>query len=370
MTDRPGRERSAARAVGSRSRTRLRLPGRDRAPRRASPCGSRRARPSRSSAPAAPASRRRAAARPLPRPRPRRRAHRRSRRARRDARVAARERLDPAPGDARLRGDDRREHRLRPAGGDDEEIEAPPAGRGRTSSSQRCRRDTRPTSASAGGGSPAASASGSRSPARCSPTRPCSSSTSRPPVSTPPRARSCSPASRLISDGRRSSSRTTCSRSATPTGSPSSIAAGGRARTPRRAGRGGGALRALLGAARTHRRAPSVRLPMSGPRQRTRRRRPAAPGRDGSPGYEVIEHLRRGNDLDVYDAWSEERGSRCVAKALRPDRARHGARAALLREGELLARAHPSAHRPRLRDDRRTECRDHHRDARRRRSPT
>jgi serine/threonine protein kinase len=62
-----------------------------------------------------------------------------------------------------------------------------------------------------------------------------------------------------------------------------------------------------------------------------------------APGYEAIALLRRGNDLDVYDAWSEERRARCVIKALRPDRLhKRRARAALMREGELLARlTHP-----------------------------
>lgn len=70
---------------------------------------------------------------------------------------------------------------------------------------------------------------------------------------------------------------------------------------------------------------------------------PLAPGAELAPGYEAIEHLRRGNDLDVYDAWSVERGARCVLKALRPDRLeKRRTRSALLREGELLAHlSHP-----------------------------
>jgi serine/threonine protein kinase len=36
----------------------------------------------------------------------------------------------------------------------------------------------------------------------------------------------------------------------------------------------------------------------------------------------VIAHLRRGNDLDAYDAWSDERYCRCIGKTPRPDRAR------------------------------------------------
>jgi eukaryotic-like serine/threonine-protein kinase len=51
----------------------------------------------------------------------------------------------------------------------------------------------------------------------------------------------------------------------------------------------------------------------------------------------VIEHLRRGRNLDVYDVWSEERGARCVVKSLRPDRlGREGPTRRLLDEGRLL----------------------------------
>lgn len=59
--------------------------------------------------------------------------------------------------------------------------------------------------------------------------------------------------------------------------------------------------------------------------------------------YRVIAPLHRGYDLDIYDVWSEERGCRCVAKVLRPDRAQdRRARAGLLREGRLLLRlTHP-----------------------------
>lgn len=62
-----------------------------------------------------------------------------------------------------------------------------------------------------------------------------------------------------------------------------------------------------------------------------------------APGYPVIEHISRGRALDVYDAWSEERGARCIVKALRPDRAddRPAARR-LVQEGRLLRRlTHP-----------------------------
>ena len=70
---------------------------------------------------------------------------------------------------------------------------------------------------------------------------------------------------------------------------------------------------------------------------------PQAVGTELAPGYRIIGHLNRGNRLDVYDAWSVERDSRCVLKTLRPDRAPEAAaRRALLREGRLLRRfSHP-----------------------------
>jgi len=70
---------------------------------------------------------------------------------------------------------------------------------------------------------------------------------------------------------------------------------------------------------------------------------PLAPGEAVAPGYEVIEHLRRGRNLDVYDVWSTERATRCVVKALRPDRlGREGPTGRLLEEGRLLCRlTHP-----------------------------
>jgi serine/threonine protein kinase len=61
------------------------------------------------------------------------------------------------------------------------------------------------------------------------------------------------------------------------------------------------------------------------------------------PGYRVIAHLRRGEDLDVYDAWSEERASRCVLKVPRPDRLSDaGVLERLREEGRLLlSLSHP-----------------------------
>jgi serine/threonine protein kinase len=54
-------------------------------------------------------------------------------------------------------------------------------------------------------------------------------------------------------------------------------------------------------------------------------------------GYDVIEHLSRSQDCDVYHAWSAERRCGCAVKVLRPDRARRSASQARLRgEGRLL----------------------------------
>jgi serine/threonine protein kinase len=60
-------------------------------------------------------------------------------------------------------------------------------------------------------------------------------------------------------------------------------------------------------------------------------------GLEIAPGYRILGHLARGNRLDVYDGWSEERASRVVLKMLRPDREREARpRRELLREGRLL----------------------------------
>jgi serine/threonine protein kinase len=70
---------------------------------------------------------------------------------------------------------------------------------------------------------------------------------------------------------------------------------------------------------------------------------PAPAGTELAPGYSVLGHLARGEALDVYDVWSEERDCHCIAKVLRPDRAADaGPRRRLLREGRmLLGFAHP-----------------------------
>lgn len=72
-------------------------------------------------------------------------------------------------------------------------------------------------------------------------------------------------------------------------------------------------------------------------------RRPLPIGATLAPGYTIVGHVRRGEDLDVYDVWSELRDCVCVAKTLRPDRlCSRSARRRLLHEGRLLIRlTHP-----------------------------
>ncbi len=61
------------------------------------------------------------------------------------------------------------------------------------------------------------------------------------------------------------------------------------------------------------------------------------PGETLVSGYEVIEHLHQSNHYDVYEAWSEERACRCIAKVLRQDEVGdRTSRQALIREGRLL----------------------------------
>ena len=71
---------------------------------------------------------------------------------------------------------------------------------------------------------------------------------------------------------------------------------------------------------------------------------PAAVETALAQGVVGLALLRRGVDLDVWDAWDVERECSCVAKTLRPDRvADDAARRALLQEGRLLAGlAHPN----------------------------
>jgi serine/threonine protein kinase len=71
--------------------------------------------------------------------------------------------------------------------------------------------------------------------------------------------------------------------------------------------------------------------------------RPLGAGARISSDVRVIAHLHRSRALDVYDAWSDERGCRCTVKTVRPDRL--GDRdvvGRLLHEGRLLiAMSHP-----------------------------
>jgi serine/threonine protein kinase len=62
-----------------------------------------------------------------------------------------------------------------------------------------------------------------------------------------------------------------------------------------------------------------------------------------APGYEVIAHLHRSNNFDVYDAWSEERVCRCIAKTPIPDLLEDKELTrGLFREGRLLQKlTHP-----------------------------
>jgi serine/threonine protein kinase len=70
---------------------------------------------------------------------------------------------------------------------------------------------------------------------------------------------------------------------------------------------------------------------------------PLEAGEAIAPGYEVIAHLHRSNNFDVYDAWSEERASRCIAKVPCPDRVDDPTVSqSLFREGRLLTKlTHP-----------------------------
>jgi serine/threonine protein kinase len=64
---------------------------------------------------------------------------------------------------------------------------------------------------------------------------------------------------------------------------------------------------------------------------------PLAEGEPLWPGYRAAEHLSRGQDYDVYHAWSEERRCGCAVKVLRPDRAeRASSQKRLINEGRLL----------------------------------
>jgi eukaryotic-like serine/threonine-protein kinase len=69
---------------------------------------------------------------------------------------------------------------------------------------------------------------------------------------------------------------------------------------------------------------------------------PAAPGSLIAPGYRVVELLRRGEDLDVYDLWSDLRDCRCIGKKVRADRLDNRTVRRLRREGRMLVKfSHP-----------------------------
>lgn len=71
--------------------------------------------------------------------------------------------------------------------------------------------------------------------------------------------------------------------------------------------------------------------------------RPLERGQEVAPGHRVLRHLRRGEDTDVYDAWSEERTCRVIVKTLVPGTTSTSARRRLLAEGRhLLALTHPN----------------------------
>ena len=61
-----------------------------------------------------------------------------------------------------------------------------------------------------------------------------------------------------------------------------------------------------------------------------------------APGYRVLSLLSRGDAFETYDAWSEQRFSRCVVKTVREDRPSRAHHARLLREGTLVTTSdHP-----------------------------
>lgn len=67
------------------------------------------------------------------------------------------------------------------------------------------------------------------------------------------------------------------------------------------------------------------------------------PGHLVAPGYQLIEHLRRGEEMDSYEAWSLDRYCRCFVKTPRPDRLDDRAATRYLRREArlLLSLSHP-----------------------------
>ncbi|WP_114905791.1 ABC transporter ATP-binding protein [Ornithinimicrobium murale] len=138
------------------------------------------------------------------------------------------------------------------------------------------------------GGSPADSASGSRSPGPWCETPRCSSWTSRRPDSTKrhgPRRRAAAPAHDGPYDDRH--------RTRPPHHRDGRPSAHAERRLPRRQ-------------ARHPRREQGFGAHMSVTLQRSQPHQLLA-GQEVAPGYLVVEHLSRGNELDVYAAWSQER---------------------------------------------------------------
>ena len=70
---------------------------------------------------------------------------------------------------------------------------------------------------------------------------------------------------------------------------------------------------------------------------------PTPPRTQLAAGYEVLEHVCRGEELDSFEAWSTDRHCRCFIKTLRPDYATDpAARRHLRQEAQiLLALSHP-----------------------------
>jgi len=70
---------------------------------------------------------------------------------------------------------------------------------------------------------------------------------------------------------------------------------------------------------------------------------PLTAGTELAPGYRVLTHISRGEALDVYEVFSDERLCSCIAKVVRPDRREVSRVAARLKhEGDTLLRlGHP-----------------------------
>jgi serine/threonine protein kinase len=89
--------------------------------------------------------------------------------------------------------------------------------------------------------------------------------------------------------------------------------------------------------------APNTESPNESPHQEPDAPPVHPPGHQLAPGYLVIQHVRRGEELDSYEVWSCERYCRCFIKTLRPDVTTDAsARRQLRREARLLlSLSHP-----------------------------